>query len=137
MLINKCLLDFSTLRYFPQCMYFQFISILKWITGLITGRGVTGIFFLRGQSQFFLIFSLLQSPSIFNFPPFPFYFPSFLLKFPPFQFFLPSFSPIGQEKFPGQKSLAGTLPPPPACYATDYRTVSISMKHRWFGIYTW
>ena len=57
-------------------------------------------------------------PSIYNFPPsflkFPYSFPSFLLHFTPF--FLASFFPIGQQKFPGQKSwgaLCPTTPPPP------------------------
>ena len=37
----------------------------------------------------------------------------FLLPFPPlFPFFLASFFPIRQQKFPGQKSLGGTLPLP-------------------------
>ena len=40
-------------------------------------------------------------------------FPSFLLNFHPFSLFiLASFFPIRQQRFPGQKSLGGTLPPP-------------------------
>ena len=42
-------------------------------------------------------------PSIFNFNPFP-------------PFFLASFFPVGQQKLSSQRS----LPPCPACYATDY-----------------
>ena len=46
-------------------------------------------------------------------------FPSF---FPIFPFFFASLFPIGQQKFPGQKSLGGTLLPapclPPPCYTT-------------------
>ena len=57
-------------------------------------------------------------------------FPTFLFKIflqlfffsspfpPPFSLFsLPLFFQVGQQKFPCQKSLGGTLPPP-ACYAT-------------------
>ena len=58
--------------------------------------------------------------SIPNFPPSLFDFPSFLLHFP---FFLTSLFLVGQQKFPGQKSLGAlcSLPPPPTCYPTDRR----------------
>ena len=52
------------------------------------------------------------SPSIFNFSPSPFRFSSFSAPFS--LFFLASIFPVGQLKFPGQKSLVGTMPP--ACY---------------------
>ena len=78
--------------------------------------------------------------SISNFSPSLYYFPSFLLNFYPFPlfslplfsqfslspFFLAYFFLIRQQKFPGQKSLGGTLPPP-ACYATG-------MKHAHFDL---
>ena len=69
-------------------------------------------------------------PSILNFPPsffLPFYnFPSFLPLFPLFPFFRASFYPVGQQRFPGQKSRGlgeghSAFPLPPACYATGYR----------------
>ena len=51
---------------------------------------------------FLLTFSIFHLP-FFNFPSFPhFHF-----------FFLASLFPVGQQKFPGQKSLGDTLPPPP------------------------
>ena len=50
------------------------------------------------------------------FPLLPF---SIFLPPPLFQFFPCHFFPVGQQKFPGQKSLGGTLPPSPStCYAT-------------------
>ena len=50
----------------------------------------------------------------------PFYnVPSFFLNFHPFPFFPCLFFPVGQQKFPGQKSLGELCPlPPPTCYAT-------------------
>ena len=47
----------------------------------------------------------------FQFSTFPF---TIFSIFPPFcTFFLAAFFPIGQQKFPSQKSLGGTLPPSP------------------------
>ena len=42
----------------------------------------------------------------------------FFSIFPLFHFFFASFFPVGEQKFPGQKSLGGTLPPCPhlLCY---------------------
>ena len=67
-------------------------------------------------------------PSIFNFPPFFLQFSFFSSQFSPLFPFSPLcplllFSPIGQQKFPGHKSLRQRLvtsppPPPPTCYAT-------------------
>ena len=62
-----------------------------------------------------------SSPHFLTFPPSILNFPSSLLKFSffysrfstLFHFFLASFFPVGQQKFPGQKSLGGTLPPAP------------------------
>ena len=62
-----------------------------------------------------------SSPHFVTFPPsififhLPFYnFSSLLLNFHPFSLFsLPLFFPVGQQKFSGQKSLGGTLPPAP------------------------
>ena len=74
----------------------------------------------KKSPHFFLLHFLLPFP-IFHLR---FYnFPSFLLNFHPFS--LSPFFLIRRQKFPGQKSLGGTLPPlsaprPPACYATDY-----------------
>ena len=56
--------------------------------------------------------SFLIPFSIFHLP--LYILPSFLLHFPPFAFFLADFFPIGQQKFPGQKSLGGTMPPCPS-----------------------
>ena len=51
--------------------------------------------------------------SIFNFPPSLLQFSSFSSPFPPFPFFLASFFPVGQQKFPGQKSQGHSAPLPP------------------------
>ena len=79
----------------------------------------------RSSPHFQTLF--LPSFSIFNLP---FYnFPSFLLQFSPFStFFLASFFPVGQQKFPGQKSLGGTLspaptPPPPPVTPLPKKTI--------------
>ena len=41
--------------------------------------------------------------------------PFTIFHFPPFHFFIASFFPVGEQTFPGQKSLGGTLCPlPPA-----------------------
>ena len=60
-----------------------------------------------------------SSPLVITFPTSISNFPPSFLKFsffsspysPLFPFFLASFFPIRQQKFPGQKSLGGTLPP--------------------------
>ena len=65
-----------------------------------------------------------SSPHFVTFPPYIFNFPPYCFNFPyfsPFSLdFLAPLFPVGQQKFQGQKSLGGTLPPapPPACYAT-------------------
>ena len=57
---------------------------------------------------------LFYNFSYFNFPPSLLQFSFFSSQFSPlFPFFLASFFPIRQQKFPGQKSLGGTLPPCP------------------------
>ena len=62
------------------------------------------------------------SPLFRTFSCFNFQFSTFSYQLSPlFHFFLTSFFPIRHHKFPGQKSLGGTLPPlPPACYATGH-----------------
>ena len=64
------------------------------------------------------IFELSLLPfSIFHLP-----FYNFLLFFSISSLFHLPFFPVGQHKFPGHKSLRGTLPPslPLACYATEW-----------------
>ena len=62
------------------------------------------------KSHYFVTFP----PSIFNFPSSLLQFSFFSSQFSPiFPFFLPSFFLVGQQKFLGQKSLVGTLPPLP------------------------
>ena len=80
----------------------------------------------KGEEKKMVFSSFLEllPPSIFNFPP-PFSnFPSFLHSI----FSLPLFFPVGQQKFPDQKSLGALCPPapPPACYAT-----AISLCNNW------
>ena len=58
---------------------------------------------------FLLPFSIFHLP-IFNFPSFQLHFPLFLV----------SFFPVGQQKFPGQKSRGAPYPPP--SYATEFCT---------------
>ena len=57
-----------------------------------------------------------------TFPPSILQFSFFSSQFSPlFPSFLASFFPVGQQKFPGQKSLGALCPlPPPVCYATDF-----------------
>ena len=63
--------------------------------------------------------------------PLPSYnFPSFLHHFP---VFLASFFPVGDQKFPIQKSQGGTLPP--ACYTTDSEQSDSSFLHQ--NLLTW
>ena len=51
-----------------------------------------------------------------NFSTFPFtIFLLFFSIFTPFPFFLASFFPVGQQKFPGQKSWGGGTLPPASC----------------------
>ena len=85
-----------------------------------------------------------KKPSIFNFPPFllqvSFFSSQFSTLFP---FFLASFFPLGRQKFPGQKSLRGSIPLPPACYVTAWHVfvclfcfvfnqISVCVRHyRW------
>ena len=60
-------------------------------------------------------------PSTFNFQPFFLRFSFFSVPFS--LFFLASLFPIGQQKFPGQKSWGGalcTLPPSPCLYASGF-----------------
>ena len=107
--------------------------------GAISVRGVTGIFFLRWPSHFSWFFSRVLtsfhnfSYFLVQFSTFPFtIFLLFFSIFTPFPVFLASFSPIRQQKFPGQKSLGGTLPPaPPTCYATDF-----SVDWFYFSVFT-
>ena len=55
-----------------------------------------------------------SSPLFLTFSCFHFQFSTFSSQFSPlFPFFLASFFPVRQQKFPGQKSLGGTLPPLP------------------------
>ena len=92
------------------------------VVNLHFGGPKTNLVVLKSQSK-------KKTKSSPHFPTFPhsnFNFPPSLLQFsfssqfsPLFPFFLATFFPVGQQKFPGQKSLAGTLfPDPPACYTT-------------------
>ena len=66
---------------------------------------------MKRKKKWFSPLFITFPTSISNFPPSLYNFPSFPLNFNPFFLFsLPLFSPIRQQKFPGQKSLGGTLP---------------------------
>ena len=125
----------------PTRIYWS-LTVVSVLLGPHWRRGVTGKFFWGGKvifpdffvawNAFFPVWNfrcgrpktsfsgfekweakVLSSFSIFHLP---FYnFPSFLLNFDHFSlFFLASFFPVGQQKFPGQKSQGALcLPPPP------------------------
>ena len=79
-----------------------------------------GVQIIQVEKRSFSCFFLQLFPaSIFNFPPSPFQFPLFFFSI--FPFFFASCFPVGQQKFPSQKSLGALLPP--ACYATAIRYV--------------
>ena len=79
----------------------------------------------KGPLLIFKLFSFLHFQfSIFHFTIFLLFFSNFS----PFStFFLASFFPVGQQKFPGQKSLGGTLPlplpPPPPVTPLPKKTI--------------
>ena len=103
--------------------HYLVIMSLRWTSHIPRTRGVTSIFFWGGKVSFPDFFSDVKwffpvenshfgRPKT-NFRCFQFSF--FSSQFSPlFLFSLPPFPPICQQKFPGQKSLGGTLSPAPA-----------------------
>ena len=82
-----------------------------------------------------------SSPLFINFPTFILNFPSSLLQFcffssqlsPLFPFILAFFFPIRKQKFPGQKSLGGTLPPCPPPRLLRHCLVDTKCNEHWQG----
>ena len=94
----------------------------------------------RKKKNLLLIFLLIISLSNFSsfhfqFSIFPF--TIFLLFFSIFlPFFLASFFPVGQQKFPGQKFLGGTMPPAPPVtplLSNLQRTSKTNWKYVWMA----
>ena len=60
----------------------------------------------------------VPSSLLWNFSQLPFFHFQFSFFSSPLHFFPSHLFPVGQQKFPGQKSLGALCPLPPACYAT-------------------